>query len=243
MRCSRRSTTWRASRLATAVVAAGLAWWPGPAAAGLPDELQVRAAIVRAVQARMGLDAVVTVSDTRLVPAGAALPVGVEAVPDPGSRTGGVVRFTVRAAGGRRPGRHLGRAEAVVHVAAPHLVAARDLVRGSVLTGADARALTGDVGRVALKRLPAAAEGARLCRDVGRGERLLATMLALPALVRSGDEVTTVVRLGGLQASGLAVAVQSGGMGAVIRLVTKEGHRVLRGRVVGPQEVEVLHGS
>jgi len=224
-------------------VAIGVLAWPGPASAGAPEDVAVRDAIIRAVQARLGADALVTVSDARLVPASAALPTGIEAVPDPGSRTGGWMRFTLKASDGGGLGRRVARVEAVVRVAAPHLVAGRDLARGTLLASADVRVVTGDVGRVALRRLPAAVEGARLRRDVRSGERLRAPMLGLPLLVRSGDEVTTLVRLGGLQASGRAVAVQSGGMGAVVRLVTKEGRRALRGRVVGLQEVEVLHGS
>ncbi len=56
-------------------------------------------------------------------------------------------------------------------------------------------------------------------------------------LVRSGDEVTTLVRIGGVEARGRALAVADGRLGEDVRLLVN--NRSLRGRVVGPGEVEV----
>jgi flagella basal body P-ring formation protein FlgA len=66
-------------------------------------------------------------------------------------------------------------------------------------------------------------------------------MVAPVPLVRSGDEVRTRVRVGAMEAVGLTVAQQTGQLGDVIRVINRNSHRALRGRIVGPQEIEVIH--
>ena len=63
------------------------------------------------------------------------------------------------------------------------------------------------------------------------------------ALVRSGRDVVTLARIEGLEVRGRAVAVQSGDLGEVVLVVNPDSRKRLRGRVVGPALVEVLHVS
>ena len=60
-------------------------------------------------------------------------------------------------------------------------------------------------------------------------------------LVKSGDEVQTVVRIGALEARGSAIAAQSGTLGEEIRVVNADSKRALKARVTGEGEVEVIH--
>jgi flagella basal body P-ring formation protein FlgA len=61
--------------------------------------------------------------------------------------------------------------------------------------------------------------------------------------VRSGRRVNVRARVGGIEAQGLCVAIENGRMGAVVRVVNPDSKKTLVGRVVGPGEVEVIHGS
>ena len=83
--------------------------------------------------------------------------------------------------------------------------------------------------------------GSKALRPIAPGERVTTTMIVAPALVKSGDQVQTVVRVGLLEAHGVAVATQTGSLGEEIRLVNTSSRRTLRGRVIGAREVEVMH--
>ncbi len=115
--------------------------------------------------------------------------------------------------------------------------------RGQVIAKADIEAAREDIGRMPLKMLPGArlAIGAKALRSIAAGERIVATMIAAPTMVKSGDAVQTIVRLGSLEAHGTAIATQTGTLGEEIRLVNVNSRRTLRGRVIGEREVEVLH--
>ena len=79
--------------------------------------------------------------------------------------------------------------------------------------------MTADVARMPLEALPdegMLAGGARTGL-LPRAVRSLASMVATTQLVKSGDEVQTVVRIGALEARGSAVAAQGGALGDEIR--------------------------
>jgi flagella basal body P-ring formation protein FlgA len=52
-----------------------------------------------------------------------------------------------------------------------------------------------------------------------------------------------VARVGGLEVRGRAIAFQSGSAGDTVIVVNPDSRKRLRGRVIGPALVEVLHGS
>jgi flagella basal body P-ring formation protein FlgA len=213
-------------------------------------EQRVKEAIVAGVRARMGATVDVVVRDLRIRTTG-DLPAKVSVVPDIGAQTGGAVRFMLfdAAAPAATPARdalharRVGVVDAHVSVVATQLRARTAIARGTQVTADDVELATDDVGRQPLKALPPLVRvvGARTVRDIAAGETIASTMLVMPPLVQSGDEVKTRVRIGELEARGIAVAAQSGAMGDEIVLVNAESRRRHKGRVIGEREVEVLH--
>ena len=241
------SLTWRAFGFAVlfamAIVARPGGAGSGAAGNGGGDPL-VRDAIVAAVKARMGNAATVTIGEMRVrgldTIDGIAL-TRMVAVPDAGARVGGSVRFLLFE--DAKHERRAGSVDAEVHVTAPHLRARRALAHRAVLEPADLERVTADVGRMPLEALPdeRLLAGARVARPIAEGKPVLASMVASTQLVKSGDEVQTVVRIGALEARGSAVAAQSGVLGDEIRVVNVESKRALKARVTGEGEVEVIH--
>lgn len=201
-----------------------------------PAEAEVRAAIVAAVRARMGA-AAVSIDGLRI--RGRVDAVQVRAVPDAGSRVGGPMRFILTAGGPTGVVVRTGSAEAVVHVRLRHARATRALGPGTILAAGDAETVDGHPGRVPLRRMPEAGAlaGLRLRRAVAGGGTIGGDAVSVPPLVRRGDEVATSVRVGAVAAQGRAVAIEDGGLGAVVRV--QVDRRRLRGRVTGAGEVEI----
>jgi flagella basal body P-ring formation protein FlgA len=200
----------------------------------------VHDAIVAAVRARMG-DVQVRVADLRTslteAPGRPAGGTGLVAVPDPGARTGRSVQFTLRA-GKRRAG----SAVATVDVSAPHVRAARAFARDERLAAEALVAEDGAVVDVRFERLPGLDElvDTQARRAVAPREVMTTAVVAVPDVVRSGDEVQVVVRMGPIEATGLGRASGSGRVGDVIR-VGRAGTRTLqRARIVAPGTVEIL---
>jgi flagella basal body P-ring formation protein FlgA len=164
------------------------------------------------------------------------------AVPAPSARTGRPSLFTLTLATAAGP-RRAGSAVALLGVVTNHWRATRDLLRGDTIEGADIEAVRGSVDG-ALKRLPERDEivAARTVRSISAGESLTAGTIVPVPLVRSGQTVRVWAMVGQIRAEGVAVAAQSGGAGARIRVVNPESRRVLLVRVVGIGEVEVVHG-
>jgi flagella basal body P-ring formation protein FlgA len=219
---------------------------PRPAKAWIYNEAEapVRAAIIEAVKTRMGANAEVTIASLRIREAtGSSLTAGaaLTAIPDVGARTGGFIRFVLYDTRGGK--RRAATVDAEVFVAAAHAKALRAIPRGQTIAAADIEAAHEDVGRVPLKPLVAAqaAIGARALRPIAAGERIGPAMIAARALVKSGEAVQTIARMGTLEARGTAVATQTGAFGARIRLINTSSRRPLHGRVVGAGEVEVTY--
>ncbi len=214
-------------------------------------EAPVRAAIVEAIRARMGAKVAVTIGTLQIRQAGSAgttsIVAPLTAVPDAGARTGGFIRFVIYDGRARSTTKALGKriatADAEVFVAAEQVSARRAIAPRTTIAAEDLETLVEDVGRSPLRPLPDSrfAIGSKALRPIAAGERVTATMIAAPALVKSGDQVQTVVRVGSLEAHGVAVATQTGSLGEEIRLVNTSSRRTLRGRVIGTREVEVMH--
>jgi flagella basal body P-ring formation protein FlgA len=214
--------------------------WACDAAAS--DDRAVEEAIVQAVRLRMGPAVAVEVSGLRV--SGEIEGVrGLQASPDAGARVGGPMRFGLYV---RRPGvraARIGRAEASVTVRALHPRASRDIARGTVLSAADVEMVIDSVGRLPLKPVPPVVPGMKALRNIPQGEVLRAKMFTGMALVKAGDEVVTRVSVGGVEATGRAIAAQQGQLGRVIKVVNPDSGKRLRGRVIGEREIEVLHES
>ena len=243
MKCCHRSTTWR-GRLALAIPLALCGLAARPAAPVDAADEPVGRAIAVAIRDRMGAGADVAVDRVWL---SAALPSGVTeltATPEPGSRLGRPIRFSLsrRILPGDSRGSGAGYAVADLTVHADHTRAARAVSRGAELT-VDAVVASREAIRSAwLKRLPLPGEvvGARAARDLAPDEIVEGTMIAAQSLVRSGQLVSVRSVIGLIDVRGRAKASQQGTLGDIIRLVNPDSGRVLRGRVVGNGEVEVI---
>jgi flagella basal body P-ring formation protein FlgA len=201
-----------------------------------PDPL-VRAAIMRAVSARMGGDARVSLERLESSPLPAEV-AALRAVPPPGARTGRLVSFSLFA-GERR----VGTATALVRVTVPHLRAVSRVARDTALTAAHVVAADEPVDGVRLVRLPGLVEavGSLARRDVEAGEALTHAVLEVRPAVRSGDEVEVISRVGVVEARGTGRASGSGYVGGRVR-VTTSGRKTLRAaRVVSAGVVELLN--
>ena len=211
-----------------------------PIVALAATDADVRAAIVRAIEARVALPHAVVevvVEDVRI--RGGVAGAGLRATPDAGSRAGGPMRFILHAADAGARGARVGSADAIVRLRTRYAQATRTLAPGTIVGPADVVAVAGDPGRVPLQPLPQADAlvGARLRRTIAAGGAIAADAITAAPLVRSGDEVATTVRVGPVVAQGRATALEDGALGAVVRLQIEK--RRLRGRVRAAGEVEI----
>ena len=242
MKCCSRSTAWRVSALLlTAVLSGGELSAQPDAGADAP----VRLAMVQAIRLRMGENAAVRLEHVVITLSNPLDASRLTATPEPGSRLGRPVRFTLTlppSDSSPRP-RRVGSATASVHVAVEHARAATAIARGATLGDTDLAVSHDELGSVPLAPVPVRADviGSRAVRDLLAGEVLTATLVRVQPLVKAGETVRTTVRLGGIEATGQAVAQQSGHRNDRIRLINPESRRPLFGRVTGPGEVEVIH--
>lgn len=208
-----------------------------------PDvEAAVRAAVVAAVQERLGSSAEVTV-DHLWMPAMAAPGSGVTAAIEPGARLGRPVHFRLMAATGS--GRELVRFASVVaslSVRVEHARLVTAVRPGTALTPDQTITAIDRVADVRIERLPRAAEvvGARVRQMLPAGVVIEEWMIERDAAVRSGEIVGVRAVVGGVEARGVAKASERGAIGSVIRLVNLQSGRTLKGRVVSRGEVEVV---
>lgn len=248
MRCSRRSTTWRGRWGAALAAVALLA--PGPAAAppsrAATPESGARAgiveAIVSAVQSRVGRPAEVVV-DRLEASLPRDVPARILAVPEVGTRFGRTMRFAIVEPGpGGRPGRHVGAATADLRVSLDHCRAVRDIPRGSQLAGPDVETGHSEVATGRLQRFPACAEliGGQARRDLAAGEAVESSLVSRPPLVAAGSRVVARVANGDVEVEATLVSLEAGRAGEEIRLMNPDSRKLVRGRVAGANEVEVM---
>jgi len=207
------------------------------AALETPDPVvAARAAIIDAVRQRLGATVDVVVTD--LVVSGAPRTT-LRAVPEPGARLGAAMRFTLQAAGG---GSAIGSASARVAAFLPHVHAVQPIERGVNITADDVAAVTHLVAEGPLRAWPgaAAAIGGRALRPLAAGACLSHLAIAPARAVRTGQDVTAVAAIDGVEARAVMVAAGSGDAGDVIRVVNRQSRRALKARVVAPGIVEIL---
>lgn len=205
-----------------------------------PDsDARVREAIALAMRDRFGAAAIVTIDAltidrdidaTRL-----------QALPDPDSKLGRAIRFTLRSSGERRVA--TGSATARVHVSVPHAHPARPVDRGDELTPADLVEVTHEISGGALRALPSltVAAHSRVLKPIAPDACVTASAIAALPAVRGGREVAAVVRIDGVEARTVVTASQNGDAGDVIRVVNRQSRRALKARVLSPDLVEIIH--
>jgi len=204
------------------------------ATAGLDDAGTVRAAIASSVSSRLGAEARVTVDVLHTAPNSNG---AIAAAALPGTRFGVPAQFLLTLADGRRVS-----AVAKVTADARRPVAARDLARDEELTADVVAWVDGPLDGQLLASVPTAAQvvGARARRAIARGEVISPAIVKVPPVVRAGDPVTLVIRLGVMEVRGTGRAVSSGSVGDVIRVLRPSHREPLRGRITEPAVVEIL---
>lgn len=199
-------------------------------------------AIVAAVRSRLGGSADVVVEKLEAsLPR--EVPARILAVPEVGARFGRTIRFAIVAPGpGGRPGRHLGTATAELRVTLEHCRAVRDIARGSRLDGQDVETGRVEVTAGRLQRLPPCGEliGGQVRRDLAAGEAVGPGLVSRPPLVAAGSRVIARMADGGIEVEATLVSLEAGRAGEEIRLMNPESRKVVRGRVAGANEVEVM---
>lgn len=201
-------------------------------------EARVREAITAAVRERMGAGADVTIETLTIESVVEAL--AVRAVPEPGSKLGHVIRFTLRSDDMRA---RTGSATALVRVTVSHAHATRALDRGAEITDGDVAEASHEISNAMLRSLPLRRDAvhARTLRPLAADACITAPMIAALPAVRGGHEVVAVARFGGVEARTIVTASQSGDAGSIIRVVNRQSQRPLKARVVSEGLVEIIH--
>ena len=210
------------------LLALGVARTAAQSAVVSPEE-----AIRAVVSERLGVAAIVTVADLETA---VTAETGLVAEPEVAARLGQPSRFALEVGGNRR-----GLAVATVTVRARHPRAARVIARDEII-GIDAvRFIDGELTAMRIEALLGDGEvpGLEARRSIAEGEPLTPAVVRVPPLVKSGDQVDVIVRVGAVQVTGTGVANGSGRAGDTIRVRTPQRSRMLTGRIVGPGLVEI----
>ncbi len=124
----------------------------------------------------------------------------------------------------------------------PLVVASRALARDTVLAASDVRLANASTGSVPAGALhdPGLAVGRLLRRPVDEGQAIVVPLLAAPAVVRRGQQVSVEARTGGLTVSVAGVARRDGALGDTIEVESGTSGRIVEAVVRSAKSVEVL---
>jgi flagella basal body P-ring formation protein FlgA len=81
--------------------------------------------------------------------------------------------------------------------------------------------------------------GARARRQLAAGEAVTAAVIDVPPLIKAGDRIALIVRVGGVEAEGHGTAVSSGHEGDLIRVLPPGTRRSVNARIVAAGRVEI----
>ena len=209
------------------VLAAGAT---GAASNVVTPEQAIAAAVAQALGGRAAVS--VTAVETEVVAES-----GLIATPDPAARLSKRSRFVLSARGVRR-----GLAVATVNARAPIARAVREIARDETVGREAVEFVEVDLPRLPIAALLSEADviGRSAKRTIAAREPLTASMLRLPPIIRSGDEVMVTVQIGAVRVTGAGRASGSGHIGDTIRVIPPNSVQVLPARIVGPGRVEIL---
>jgi flagella basal body P-ring formation protein FlgA len=240
MRCFRRSTRLFASGVAALVLALSAG---ADARGGLDDRTAsvVSAALEAAVRASFGDAArvvVEAVDGVRLE--GPAENLAAE--PVPAARIGRPSRFLLERRRSGAPAQRVGEATATIHVIANVARTALALGRGARIDAGALQTVDADLNGRPFRALPSLEDcaDARVRRDLPAGAIVGPSDILQEPLVRAGHAVQAQVRVGAVVVTGAMLAAENGFKGDVVRVVNEERRRMVRARVTGRNEVEVV---
>src|SRR4051812_18881939 len=201
----------------------------------------VIAAVEGAVRSRLGRRAnvsVVEISDLHLEEQPGAL----VAIPEPSARIGQPARFLISTMGPGGSRARVGDVTVRLRASVDAVGTTQAVARGVTLGRDTVCARQIDLDGRPLRPLPLLEEaiGARATRDLAPEVVLTRADIASAPLVRAGAVVRASVRIGLVDLTVGAIAVQSGHRDEVIRVVNPGSRRVFRARVVDSGEVEVV---
>lgn len=124
----------------------------------------------------------------------------------------------------------------------PLVVASRALARDTVLAPGDVRLANAPLGAVPAGALhdTGLAVGRLLRRPVDEGQAIVVPLLAAPAVVRRGQQVSVEARTGGLTVTVAGVARRDGALGDTIEVESGTSGRIVEAVVRSAKSVEVL---
>src|SRR5262245_34255975 len=201
----------------------------------------VPVAIERAVQERMGHVRVAIIELTRTGErcngVTASECAALVALPEIGSRLGRPMRFIVSVGTAR-----VGSVVARLAVTGSAARLNRAVARGEAIEADAIDIVETELEGMLLDRLPTMNDivGAPARRDLRAGEILTSAAVAVPPMVKSGDEVKVSVSTGTIQVTGVGRASGSGQVGDLIRVLVPSSRRGLKARITGPGSVEIV---
>jgi flagella basal body P-ring formation protein FlgA len=135
----------------------------------------------------------------------------------------------------------VGSATVVLAIAVDHLHVVRAVRRGATVGAADLAPARHPMTAGPLRPYPTAVAmvDGRATRDLAAGACLTAGVIAAQPAVRQGDAVTGVLRLDAVEVRAALVAVDSGRIGARIRVMNAASRRTFRARIVSRTAVEI----
>lgn len=120
-------------------------------------------------------------------------------------------------------------------------VASRPLPRGSLISIGDVAMARMDAERLPVDSVSSSAlvVGLATTQDIGMGEVLRRSKIAVPPMITSGSRVTMRYRSGALEVTALGTALENGIEGQEIRVRNEASRRIVTGRVTEPGVVEM----
>jgi flagella basal body P-ring formation protein FlgA len=213
-------------------------------AASVPLAPATHAAVVAAVRARMGADA-----DVQVQALGAPVPpvaAVADAVLEPGAALGAPLRVALRASvdrGGAKVLAPVAHVSVTIEVTVDQWHTTRAVPRGARLGDGDLTRVRHRLTRGALRPFPVEDEvrEARVVQDLPADACLTTRVVAPTPAVTAGADVVGIVREGRMEARAQLVAVDSGRIGDLVRVMHPESRRTFRARVTARAEVEIRH--
>lgn len=124
-------------------------------------------------------------------------------------------------------------------VTAEVVTAATDVATAQVLRDSDVTVERQEIPAAGVPLTnPADAVGKAVRRPVKAGQPLHSRMLVEPVIVRKGDHVRIVARLGDIEVSAAGEVLEPGAQDATIRVRNATSGKEIRARVLGPSTVE-----